>query len=753
MSGNPTLPRRPGPRERARALSYLFLGGAALGTVALTLLPLPPGADAGGQFVLVGVLLVAGLVLFAGAARLPSWATVAGVALGALVISLDIYFDGDIRTNDEMFYVMVSLYAFYFLSRRQAVGQLALIAVLYAAALVLDGEPDGSTRWVITIGTLAACGALTARLATQLELRAEELHSRAEAVRHAEAHFRSAFENAAIGMAIVGLDGRWTRVNNAFAALTGYRPEQLIGLGFRDLTPDEEIGNDVDALAKLGSGELNVYQTEKRYRRADGGIIWVSLTVSLVRDSAGRPHNLISQMQDITHRKAVERELLDQALHDPLTGLPNRLLFLDRTEVAVARIERDFAPTAVFFIDLDRFKLVNDSLGHSVGDQMLIDVARRLRGALRPEDTVSRFGGDEFTILAEDIDEHAARLIAERISTSLAKPFVIDGHELFASASIGVSICRDHRAQAEAMLSDSDAAMHRAKERVDGSDFVIFEGGMRRRATARLELENDLRRAIERGELHLVYQPLVLLESGRIFGVEALARWTHPQRGPVGPDEFIPVAEDSGLIVPLGEWVIRTACRQAREWQDAGFELQVAVNVSPRQLVESNLVAVVADAVSESGIDPACLCLEIIESAVVSAGVAPLEELNAIGVGLAIDDFGTGFSSLDQIRRLPPVDTLKIDRSFVEDLGQRPAANAIIGAVIGMANALELDVVAEGIEREDQLQALQAMGCKLGQGFYFSRPTSPEEIVRMLRQPGRDELVLGGTRVALTPAR
>lgn len=751
MIGIETLSARSG--ARARVLSYLFLGGSALGTAALTLFPLPPGTNTGGEFVAVGISLVAGLVLFAGADRLPSWTAGAGLALGALVVSLDIYFAGEIRTNDEMFYVLVSFYAFYYLPRRQAVCQLALVGALYAAVLALRGEPDGSTRWVITIGTLAACGALTARLVTQLERRAAQSQTRDEALRRAEEHFRSAFENAAIGMALVGLDGRWIRVNDAFARLTGYGVDELVGMGFRDLTPEEELGGDVDALERLSTGELTVYQTEKRYCRADGGIVWISLTVSLVRDSAGRPLNLISQTQDVTHRRAVERELADLALHDPLTGLPNRLLFLDRVGVALARIERSFAPAAVFFIDLDRFKLVNDSLGHSVGDQMLIEVARRLRGAMRPEDTASRFGGDEFTILAENIDEHAAKLVAERISTSLAKPFVIDRRELFASASIGVSICRDHQAPAEAMLRDSDAAMYRAKERGDGSSFVIFEGGMRRRATARLELENDLRRAIERDELYLVYQPLVLLESGRIFGVEALARWTHPQRGQLSPDGFIPVAEDSGLIVPLGDWVIRTACRQAREWQDAGFELQVAVNVSPRQLVESNLVSVVRDAVTEFGVSPANLCLEIIESAAVSAGIAPLEELNAIGVGLAIDDFGTGFSSLDQIRRLPPVDTLKIDRSFVEDLGRRPAANAIIGAVVGMANALNLDVVAEGIERKDQLEALQAMGCKLGQGFYFSRPTSPEEIIRMLRGPGRDELVLGGRAIVSASAR
>jgi diguanylate cyclase (GGDEF)-like protein/PAS domain S-box-containing protein len=752
MTGIETLPARPGPRERARALSYLFLGGAGLGTTALTLFPLPPGTDIGGEFVAVGLSLLAGLVLFAGAERLPSWATAAWLALGALIVSLDIYFAGEIRTNDEMFYVLVSFYAFYYLPRRQAVCQLAFVAVLYAATLALRGEADGSTRWVITIGTLAACGALTARLVTQLERRAAQSRANSEALRRAEEHFRSAFENAAIGMAVVGFDGRFLRVNDALAGLTGYRPDQLVEMSFRDLTPEEELGGNVQAMEKLRTGEMSVYQTEKRYRRADGGTVWVSLTVSLVRDAAGDPVNMISQMQDMTARKEVERELADRALHDPLTGLPNRVLFLDRVGVSLARIERSFAPVSVFFIDLDRFKLVNDSLGHSVGDRMLVDVARRLRGAMRPEDTVSRFGGDEFTILAENIDEHAATLVAQRITRSLTRPFAIDGRELFASASIGVSICRDHRAQAEAMLRDSDAAMYRAKER-GGSNFEIFEGGMRSRVTTRLDLENDLRRAIEREELHLDYQPLVSLDTGRVFGVEALARWTHAQRGPLAPDEFIPVAEDSGLIVPLGEWVVRSACRQVREWEDLGFDLQIAVNISPRQLVASNLAAVVRDSLAEFAVDPSKLCLEIIESAAVSAGSAPLQELSAIGVRLAIDDFGTGFSSLDQIRRLPPVDTLKIDRSFVEDLGRRPAADAIVGAVIGMANALHLEVVAEGIEREDQLLALRALGCKLGQGFYFGRPSRPVDIVRLLRRQASQQPAPGGTPVGSGSAR
>ncbi len=739
MAGPGLSSARPGARERLRSLSHLFLGATALGFGGLVLFPMPPGTDMPGILVTLGISLATGLTLYFGAGRMPGWATFVGLAVGTLVISLDIYFAGEIRTNDEMFYLLVAFFAFYFLPRWAAVGELALVGACYALVLMLRNEPDGSSRWVIVIGTLAVSGMLTARLVAQLERWVESSRERGEALARARETFRSAFEDAAIGMALVGLDGRWIRVNEAFAHLTGYRVTDLQGMSFHDLTPEEDLATDLDALAKLVAGELNVHHAEKRYVRADGGTVWVSLSVSLVRDAEGRPLHLISQMQDITDRKAAEQELADRALHDPLTRLPNRVLFLDRVQVALARIERSRAPAAVFFIDLDRFKLVNDSLGHSIGDRMLLAVADRLRSSMRPQDTVSRFGGDEFTILGENVDERAAKVVAERISRSLAEPILIDGRELFASASLGVSICRDHRVSAEEMLSDSDAAMYRAKEQ-GGSRFVIFDGGIRARATERLQLENDLRRALDREELRLLYQPQVRLDSGRIFGVEALVRWQHPRRGLLTPDEFIPVAEESGLIVPLGEWVMREACRQAREWQDAGHELQVAINLSPRQLTDPALARVVDDVIKRSGVDPQQLCLEITESAAVDAGIAPLGQLKALGVSLALDDFGTGFSSLNQVRRLPPVDTLKIDRSFIEELGRRPGDSAIVGAVIGMARALHLTAVAEGIEREEQVHALMALGCELGQGFYFARPVEAAAIEELLRSSVLGEL-------------
>jgi diguanylate cyclase (GGDEF)-like protein/PAS domain S-box-containing protein len=732
-------PARPGPRQSARTLSFLFFAGAVFGLAGITVLPMPPGTDVAGADLAVGISALTGTALFLGSERLPRWAIPAALALGTVVISLDIYFAGDIRTTDEMFYLWVALYAFYFLPRRLAAAELLLVGACYAVAIALRNEPDASSRWVITLGTLALAGALTSRLAIALEHSAQRSRDREIALRRAEERFRSAFHGAAIGMALVNLEGRWLRVNEALAKITGYSTEELVGKKFHELTLDEELGVDVKALSELASGRQSVYQTEKRYRRKDGGVVWVALSVSLVRDDEGRPLSLISQMQDISDRKAAERELSERALHDPLTSLPNRLLFLDRVTMALARIDRDPAPVAVFFIDLDRFKLVNDSLGHAVGDQMLIDVAERLKDALRPNDTVSRFGGDEFTILCENIDEEAANLVAERIARSLSEPFQISGRELYADASIGVSICRDAHAEAETMLRDADAAMYRAKEQ-GRSQFVIFDGAMRMRATERLEVENDLRRAVERAELRLHYQPLVELASGRIVAVEALLRWEHPQRGLLDADQFIRVAEECGMIGPIGEWTMRETFRQAAAWEQAGLEIGMSINLSPIQLADPRLREAVAQAIETSGMVAKRLCFEITERAAVDAGIAPLNALKALGVSLALDDFGTGFSSLNQIRRLPPVDILKIDRSFIFELGRKPADTAIVAAIISMARALDLVVVAEGITRGSQARELIALGCDQGQGFYFGRPSESDEVEALLGLRARTEL-------------
>jgi diguanylate cyclase (GGDEF)-like protein/PAS domain S-box-containing protein len=694
----------------------------------------------GKTLLLDGVAATTGVALLLTGHRLPEWVPELGVAVGTAVISLDLLLAGGAATGNAMFYVFVCIYSFHFLPLRAAFGELVFVGLTYGVVLAIDPMIGGAGKWCVTMGTLLVTGLLVAQLIAQLERWIHHARQREADLRQAEERFRSSFENAAIGMALVDCDGRWLRVNPALAEMLAYDPAQLVGKYFRDLTPPEDVSRDVGALQDMVDGNRTTYHAEKRYIRLDGQLVWVSLSVSAVRDSEGKLLHMISQMQDITARKEAEEELVNQALHDPLTGLPNRVLFGDRVQVALSRIERTTNPLSVFFIDLDRFKLVNDSLGHAIGDRMLIEIAARLQDVVRPSDTVSRFGGDEFTVLCENTDESAAVMIGERILDSLTKPMMIDRHELFAGASIGIAVSRDHKMRAESMLRDSDAAMYQAKDQ-GGARVVVFDGRLHLRATERLELENDLRHALERGELRLHYQPDVDLRTGRVQGVEALVRWQHPRRGLLLPGSFIWLAEESGLIVPLGEWVIREACQQAREWQDAGLDLIVSVNISPRQLADPRLPEIVASAVEYAQVAEDRLCLEITETAAVDAGAPTLSALKSSGVSLALDDFGAGFSSLHQIRRLPPVDTLKIDRSFVEQLDERDRDEAIVAAVVGMARSLEMQTVAEGIQNEDQVKLLRGLGCNRGQGFHFSRPAPAETIEKLVRAGACGELV------------
>jgi diguanylate cyclase (GGDEF)-like protein len=437
----------------------------------------------------------------------------------------------------------------------------------------------------------------------------------------------------------------------------------------------------------------------------------------------------------IEHRREAE-EAQHRALHDPLTGLPNRALFEDRLGRVLAEQERRESSVAVIFLDVDHLKLVNDSFGHQAGDELLRALAPRLTAALGPGDTVARFGGDEFGLLLEDVpDERGATRVAERIAEALASPFIVRQREHFVTASAGIAV-GGPGSLPEALIRDADAAMYRAKER-GRARYEIFDEAMRVRVAHRLQTENELRTAIERGELRVHYQPVISLSSGELTGAEALVRWEHPRHGLMPPSEFIPVAEESGLIDAIGRWLLDAACRQAVEWHHAHPDrppLGISVNLSARQLADRDVTEIVRHALEGTGLDPACLSLEVTERALVegTAAVATsLAELKQLGVMLALDDFGTRYSSLGSLRDLP-FDAIKLDRTFVERPGSVQVDNAILSAVVALAQTLHLRVIAEGIESEEQLAVVKALGCHLAQGFYFSRAVPADEFGRML---------------------
>lgn len=435
------------------------------------------------------------------------------------------------------------------------------------------------------------------------------------------------------------------------------------------------------------------------------------------------------------------REVEHQALHDKLTGLPNRTLFLDRLGRSLAQSRRDREMTAVLFVDLDNFKLINDSLGHDQGDQLLIHVGQRIEECIRGGDTVARLGGDEFTVILTSIASVAqAEEVAERILMALRRPIFLNSSEVFTGASIGVALCPDGSCSAHDLLKHADVAMYRAKN-AGKSSFVVFDERMNEHVMERLELEMALRKALEQGDLDVAFQPIIDLRTGEISGVEALARWTHPERGPISPAQFIPIAEDTGLIVPLGNWVLERACQHAAIWNQERPQapLVLNVNVSGRQLKREDVVEVVAQTLKSTGLEPSRLKLELTESILLDDGedvALKLQGLKKLGVALALDDFGTGYSSLSTLRMFP-IDTLKVDRSFISILEEEEGANAIVEAIAAMARTLGLDVTAEGVESREQAQMLSQMGVSHAQGFHYGRPMPACELTEFLRSSSR----------------
>jgi diguanylate cyclase (GGDEF)-like protein len=437
----------------------------------------------------------------------------------------------------------------------------------------------------------------------------------------------------------------------------------------------------------------------------------------------------------------VEEQLRRNAFHDSLTGLPNRLLFMERLTQTVERAkqDRDYK-FAVLFLDLDRFKVINDSLGHLIGDQLLVAIARRLEACLSKEDMVARLGGDEFTVLLENIrcDDDATK-IAERVQQALATPFNLSGHEVFTSASIGITLSSTHFERPEDLLRGSDIAMYRAKAQGKACH-EVFDTDMHTHVVALMQLENDLRRAIERQEFELFYQPIVTLVTGRIMGFEALVRWQHPEQGIISPAKFVPIAEETGLIIPLGQWVLREACRQLRQWQDEFPHeppFSISVNLSSRQFSQPSLIGQIRQILSDTGVDAHCLKLEITESAIMEnteSAMDMLMQLKAMGIQLSVDDFGTGYSSLGYLYRFP-MDLLKIDRSFISRVDVDGEKLELVRTIITLAWNLGMDVVAEGIETTKQLAQLKALKCEYAQGYLFSKPLNKTDVLKLIQQP------------------
>lgn len=533
-------------------------------------------------------------------------------------------------------------------------------------------------------------------------------------------------------------ESRFLRLNEPTARALGCEtPSDAIGktdADFFDLGP-EWIEEEQRVLRHGGTIVNRLVQ----HSAEDGHRIWVLNTKVPVRNASGDVIGLIGLGRDVTELKELEERMAHQAFHDPLTGLPNRTLFMDRLQHALTGAPRRDENVAVLFLDLDGFKLVNDSHGHEAGDALLVSVARRLSTRLRASDTLSRLGGDEFGAILEGITSIAeAEQVAERMLRALDAPFMVRGKEIFVGASIGVALSRAETSGPNDLLREADVALYQAKA-AGRRSVVVFRRDMAMAIAERVSLESELHGAAERGELRVLYQPIIDLQTERIRGVEALLRWNHPQRGQIAPAEFIPVAEETGLIVPIGRWVLREACRDAAAWQPADPEeprFRVNVNLSARQLRDSRLVESVRHALQDAGLPASALELELTEHSLLDDGTATREMLSglqSLGVGLAIDDFGTGYSSLGYLRHLP-VTTLKMDRVFVGGLGSQGGGDAIVEAIVALAHALKLQVTAEGIERSEQLEQLQAIGCDHGQGFLFARPLEAAAVSEWLER-------------------
>jgi diguanylate cyclase (GGDEF)-like protein/PAS domain S-box-containing protein len=658
---------------------------------------------------------------------LGSWLAVA-LVLGLAVTLLDLAIDS----------VLIGLLVVAPLAAcmRATVEQTALVAVSAFALAIVLGLPNGifgEVDHLIRASIVLLVGALSAAIAALRMAR-----ERAVAEAHAsEARRAAILESAPDSVITIDASRRVLEFNRAAERTLGYSREQALGREMSELIipPRLRVRHWAELLRHLRGGRPGTVgeRVETTAMRADGREFPAELTITRVDGT--EPPLFTCFLRDITERRRFEERLAREAMHDALTGLPNRTLFMDRLALATRRLRRSDSMAAVLFLDVDRFKAVNDALGHASGDELLTEMARRCAEVIRPGDTLARISGDEFTALCEGLGGEAEAVgIAERLKQAIEAPVWLAGREVHTSASIGIALAAGDTTP-ESLLSDADAAMYRAKQQGRGR-CRLFDGQMRA-SEEPLRREEALREAIRLGQLEVHYQLQVDLRTHEAVGAEALVRWRHPRRGVIGPDQFIPLAEETDLIVPLGDVVLEQACRQAQRWSEGRPDqppLSVAVNLSATQFASPELPARVQATLERAGLAADWLCLEITESALMGSAIATagtLSALSAMGVRLAIDDFGTGYSSLGYLRRLP-VDVIKVDRSFIEGLGSRSDDQAIVSAVVSMGHALGLSVLAEGIETREQLDELRELGCDLGQGFGFARPRPPEEIDELL---------------------
>ncbi len=549
-----------------------------------------------------------------------------------------------------------------------------------------------------------------------------------QALRRSEQRYRQIIDTTQEGVWLRDADARTVFVNRRVCEMLGYTAAEMLGRPVYDFMDADSRAEAERRFAQRKAGVSQ--QHDVCYKHKDGSDVWAIVSASPLYDDGGGFIGGLGMITDITERKRQEETIRWQAYHDALTGLPNRSLLEDRLHQLLVMSGRQESPVAVMFIDLDRFKQVNDTLGHGAGDLLLKVVAGRIAGCLRAEDTVARLGGDEFAVLLPGVGHpEAVATVARKLLGALAQPLEIAGQEVSVSGSIGVSLHPPDGDDVPSLLKHADAAMYRAKGQ-GGNGYCLFAPSMSAHARANLLMESSLRQALTRGQFRLVYQPQVDLDTGQVRAVEALCRWHHPELGVIPPAQFIPLAEDTGLIVPLGEWVLREACRQAVRWRDGGYPIPVAVNLSARQFAQPGLSGLVCSVLAETGLDAPWLELELTESAIMNSALSAVDVLHGfrrLGVRLALDDFGTGYSSLSYLRRFP-FNVLKIDRSFIAGIADDRVNQALVKAILELSRALELEVVAEGVERDDQRRALRALGCWVVQGYLFSPPVPPDQV-------------------------